>query len=63
MIRYAEPKINILLTRNLPFNSDVRNDTIELFVGYIVEVNFSLTRVNFAFVLISFVHFYGAVVP
>ena len=68
MTRHAEPDINILLTRNLPFDSIMSDsEAIHCIVCGLNRtrecvVNLNVTWLGFAFVLISFVHMYGAVV-
>ena len=67
----AEPNIDILLTRNLPFDPDVRHGGHPLMITLhfcgikrTIErvVNLNVMWLDFAFVLISFIHVHGAVV-
>ena len=71
MIRHhAEPNINILLTRNFPFDSDVSeaipswHHAIFCGLNRTIErvVNLNATWLGFVFVLISFLQMHGAVV-
>ena len=67
----AEPNIDILLTRNLPFDTDVRQGGHPLMIPLhfcgikrTIErvVNLNVMWLGFAFVLISFIHVHGVVV-
>ena len=59
---HAEPNINMLLTRNLPFDSDFRQVILEWY-NWTTErmVNLNVTWLGYVFVLISFVHMHGVV--
>ena len=68
---YAEPNINILLARNLPFDSDVRQGSHPLMIplhclcaksNNRTRGQFKCDVLGFVLVLISFVHMHGAVV-
>ena len=61
---HAEPNINILLTRNLPFDSDIRQLS-HLFIiplHCLTRGKFKCDVLGFVFVLISFGHMHGAIV-
>ena len=68
---HDEPNLNILLTRNLPFDTDVRQWSFPLVIHCIVcvldrttepQVNLNVTWLGFVFVLISFVYMHGSLV-
>ena len=62
---HAEPNINILLTRNVPFGSSVRQWSHPLMIPmcclWAKSNNLNLTWLGFVFVLIWFVYMHGAV--
>ena len=67
----AEPNINILLTRNLPFDPDVRHGGHLLMIPLHFcgtkraterVVNLNVIWLGFVFVLISFIQLHGVVV-